>query len=85
MLLGERDLRKHAQAVGLNVTQFDACLREGRFATQAGEDRKAGIEAGVSGTPGFFVNGVFLNGSQPLSAFEEIIDRELLPAKAHGN
>ena len=28
---------------------------------------------GVSGTPGFFVNGHFLNGAQPLETFEELI------------
>ncbi len=33
----------------------------------------AGKKHGVSGTPGFFVNGTFLNGAQPLSAFEPLI------------
>lgn len=33
----------------------------------------AGKKHGVSGTPGFFVNGRFLNGAQPLSAFEPLI------------
>ena len=31
----------------------------------------------ISGTPGFFVNGRFLSGNQPLSAFENIIQEEL--------
>ncbi len=35
---------------------------------------KAGQKHGVSGTPGFFVNGTFLNGAQPLSAFEPLIE-----------
>ncbi len=34
----------------------------------------AGQKHGVSGTPGFFVNGHFLNGAQPLSAFEPLIE-----------
>ena len=29
---------------------------------------------GVSGTPGFFVNGHFINGAQPLNTFEELIE-----------
>ena len=29
---------------------------------------------GVTGTPGFFVNGNFLNGAQPLETFEELIN-----------
>ena len=32
-----------------------------------------GKKYGVSGTPGFFVNGHFLNGAQPLAAFEPLI------------
>lgn len=33
-----------------------------------------GKKHGVTGTPGFFVNGKFLNGAQPLSAFEPLIE-----------
>ena len=36
-------------------------------------DMALGQSMGVSGTPGFFVNGEFLNGAQPLSAFEPLI------------
>ena len=35
-------------------------------------------EAGVSGTPAFFVNGIFIEGAQPASAFVELIDAELV-------
>ncbi|MEM1206363.1 MAG: thioredoxin domain-containing protein [Acidobacteriota bacterium] len=38
------------------------------------EDMAFGQRMGVSGTPGFFVNGQFLNGAQPLSAFEPLIE-----------
>lgn len=41
-------------------------------------DMELGQSMGVSGTPGFFVNGEFVNGAQPLSAFEPLI------AKAKG-
>ncbi len=34
-----------------------------------------GVELGVTGTPAFFINGEFLNGAQPLQAFEQIIER----------
>ena len=36
-------------------------------------DMAFGQKLGVSGTPGFFVNGQFLNGAQPLTAFEPLI------------
>jgi protein-disulfide isomerase len=38
---------------------------------------EAGINAGVSGTPAFFVNGRALVGAQPFQAFQQIIEVEL--------
>jgi protein-disulfide isomerase len=83
--LGDDDLREQARAVGLNMTRFSSCLREGRFKAQVEADLKMGLQAGVTGTPAFFVNGVFLNGSQPLSVFESTIDAELKSIKTPGN
>jgi protein-disulfide isomerase len=31
----------------------------------------------VTGTPGFFINGIFLGGALPFETFETIINREL--------
>jgi protein-disulfide isomerase len=39
------------------------------------ETLEIGSEFGVSGTPGFFINGFFLNGAQPLEAFERTIEQ----------
>ncbi len=36
-------------------------------------EMQLGVQLGVTGTPGFFINGRFLNGSQPLEAFEQAI------------
>jgi predicted DsbA family dithiol-disulfide isomerase len=36
-----------------------------------------GAAAGVTGTPAFFINGIFLSGAQPLENFTEVIDQEL--------
>jgi protein-disulfide isomerase len=41
-------------------------------------DMAEGRAAGVSGTPAFFIYGIFLNGAQPASAFEDMIEEELL-------
>ena len=83
--LAEEDLRQHARGLGLNMSQFDSCLRDRKFTAQIDEDLKAGNQAGVSGTPAFFINGVFFNGLQPLSALESTIDDELASLKSKTN
>ena len=40
----------------------------------------SGTAYGVSGTPGFFINGRFVNGAQPLETFEEVIEEVLQDA-----
>ncbi len=66
-----------ARRVGLDERSFTSCLSEGKFKAQIEQDIQDGAKAGISGTPGFFINGVFLNGAQPEAEFEKIIDREL--------
>lgn len=75
------DLSEYARSLGLDMKQFESCLLDGKFVGRVEEDVKAGMQAGVSGTPGFFINGVFVNGAQPLSAFENMIDAELASLK----
>jgi protein-disulfide isomerase len=65
-----------AGAAGLNQQQFEACVRD-EDAIKAMEGRiKAGIDAGVSGTPTFLVNGTKVVDSS-LSGLSEAIDAEL--------
>jgi len=45
-------------------------------------DLADGQQAGVSGTPAFFINGVMLSGAQPEEAFRKVIDQELDAAPA---
>ena len=40
-------------------------------------DLAAAEELGASGTPAFFINGIFLNGAQPFEAFDRLIQEEL--------
>lgn len=71
------DLKAHAREVGVDGTKFDKCLDSGEKAKEVEANRKAGDEAGVSGTPAFFINGRLLSGAQPLEAFSAIVDQEL--------
>jgi len=75
--LGEADLIRYAEELGLDMADFRTCLKEGRHARQVERDLEAGRRAGVTGTPSFFVNGRMLGGAQPLEAFVRIIESEL--------
>jgi protein-disulfide isomerase len=79
--LGRDDLLEDARTLKLDDKQFDVCLSSGRYRPQIEQDVQLGTRAGIVDTPGFFVNGTFLNGAQPLGAFEKIIDEELSAAK----
>lgn len=70
-------LAAHAGSAKLDVNAFSACVASSRFKAAVEADLQAGLSAGVAGTPAFFINGTLLSGSQPLSAFESIIQSEL--------
>lgn len=78
--LKEGDLAAHAQSLGLDEKLFQSCLASGKHKPKVEADLQEGAKVGVAGTPGFFVNGVFLSGAQPQAEFEKIIDSELAVA-----
>ncbi len=67
-----------AAEVGADSTIFDACFTEGSPIDFVNQDFQAGQALGISGTPTFFVEGQRFVGAQPLSAFLDLIDAELL-------
>jgi len=66
-----------AQKLQLDEKQFDSCLSNEKYKSQIQQDSQEGMRAGVSGTPGFFINGVFISGAQPEATFEKLIDEQL--------
>jgi protein-disulfide isomerase len=75
--LSDADLKQTAVDVGLDVTTFNACVDTHKYKADVDADIAAGDEAGVSGTPAFFINGRVLTGAQPFEAFKRVIDEEL--------
>jgi protein-disulfide isomerase len=75
--LSDPDLKRHAAELGLNTGQFNGCLDSHKLKAKVDTDLKAGEEAGVNGTPAFFINGRMMSGAQPFEAFKKIIDEEL--------
>jgi protein-disulfide isomerase len=75
--LDQDGLMDKARTLKLNEQQFESCLSSEKFKAQIQQDSQDGMRAGVSGTPGFFINGIFLSGSQPESAFENLVQEQL--------
>jgi protein-disulfide isomerase len=71
-----------ARGLKLDEKQFDSCLSSGKYTQKIEEDRQAALRAGVSGTPGFFINGNMLSGNVPQDSFEKIIQAELAASKS---
>ena len=75
--LSKDDLAQHAATVGLDGAEFQACLESNRYDDVIEHDVQDGMQAGVTGTPAFFIDGILVSGSQPASVFEKTIDSEL--------
>lgn len=79
--LSAPSLQTMAGEVGIDKKKFDECVAAQKFKDSVDKDVKAGEEAGVSGTPAFFINGRMIDGAQPVEKFKEIIDEELAAGK----
>ncbi len=79
--LDRASLGRYAQTVGLDMAAFNGCLDSGKYAAEVASDLRAGVAAGVNGTPAFFVNGRPISGAQPYAVFKAAIDAALLAAK----
>lgn len=78
--MGEDDLRSYATNVGLDGAAFETCLSSGKHKATVDRDIEDGRAVGMSGTPGFYVNGRVIGGAQPFEVFKEVIDEELARA-----
>jgi protein-disulfide isomerase len=54
----DRRLIAFAEALGLNMDQFEDCFETNTYASEINEDLNKGIQLDVTGTPTIFVNGV---------------------------
>ncbi|OGQ08990.1 MAG: hypothetical protein A3G32_09100 [Deltaproteobacteria bacterium RIFCSPLOWO2_12_FULL_40_28] len=70
-------LKTMAKGLGLDTVKFNQCLDSGKFTAEVEKDAQDGVNVGVSGTPAYFINGIFLSGAQPFENFAQIIDEEL--------
>jgi protein-disulfide isomerase len=70
-------MRKHAEALGLDLAKYDEAVKSERVQKRIEADQEEGRKVGVRGTPAFFVNGKYIAGAQPFDAFKREIDAAL--------
>lgn len=70
-------LIKYAEALNLNVDEFESCLSEEKHKGTVEQDMAEAEALGVHATPTLFVNGIKLEGAQPFSILKEFIEQQL--------
>lgn len=73
-------LARVAREAGLDIQGFEQCLASDEPAAVVQAHVDEGEKYGVTGTPGFFINGRFLSGAQPFDEFVRVIEEELADA-----
>lgn len=66
-----------AKKLGLDVAKWKTAMDSAAVEEQIKADEKIADSLGVNGTPSFFINGVNLQGAQPLPEFKRVVDRWL--------
>ncbi len=74
---GIASFKQYAADLKLDTNKFNDCLDSGKMAQEVSKDTQDGNAVGVSGTPGFVINGQSVSGAQPFEVFKQIIDGEL--------
>ncbi|MEO8878617.1 MAG: thioredoxin domain-containing protein, partial [Polyangiaceae bacterium] len=80
--LKDSDLESVAKKIGLDVAKVKSAIKAHKYKPQIAIDEQLGDDVQASGTPHFFINGRRLVGAQPFDKFKEIIDAEIVNAKA---
>ena len=90
--LNPPDLARYAQAIGLNTPDFKSCLDSGKYLAKIRAGLAEGTNAGVRGTPTFFLGYtepneskiqalMAIRGAHPFARFQEALDRLLSAQK----
>jgi len=71
--LAQAGLEKFAQDFKLDMGRFASAQTDGRHDAVLAHDKALADAAGIHGTPAFVINGYYLSGAQPLSAFKRVV------------
>jgi len=74
---GEDYMKSVAKKLGANMQQLAKNLSDSKIQKTIDADIEEAKKFGISGTPGFIINGVSLKGAYPAEEFKKIIDKHL--------
>lgn len=74
---GEAFLKEVAKKVGADMKKIEKDLADPKLMDRINADIAEAQKFGITGTPGFLINGVSLKGAYPFPEFKTIIDRHL--------
>ena len=66
-----------AEALNLDIDQFQDCFDGAKYRDQVMQDQIDGANAGINSTPSFLINGKLVVGAQPYSVFQQEIQDAL--------
>lgn len=75
--LGQENILKQAEKMGLDVEALKKCINDKVHSSEIDQDVEEAQSFGITGTPGFIINGRLLTGAQPVENFESVINEEL--------
>ena len=75
--LDSASLKKYASDIGLDTAAFNTCYAARESVEAIANQMALGQSVGISGTPGFLINGITISGAQPFDVFEQLIEAEL--------
>ncbi len=75
--LNNQTIADIAQTLNLNLDQFNECRSTQKYKSEIENATLMGKEAGVLGTPTFFINGHVIAGPKPFKTFKTVINEAL--------
>lgn len=79
--IGPESFSLWATRAGLSAADFERAFVARQGQPKVDADLALGRRLSITGTPSFLINGVSLDGAQPIEAFKAIIDAQLEAAK----
>jgi predicted DsbA family dithiol-disulfide isomerase len=70
-----RDFKRYAEAIGLDVDGWQACMEDGSAAGKVAAGRESGDAIGVNSTPSFVIGGLLVTGSLSYDSIVRLVER----------